>query len=377
MQIALITPLIATKGYTAPEVEKASSRALELCQQLGETPQLFVALGSLQSIYFNRGELEIALELAKQMLRLAETQRDPVLLLWAHYALGFNFAWQGALKAARDHLERSIALYDPQRGGTYGFVQDPGPSAMVQLSHVVHSLGYPQQALGRMREALAQARNLSHPFTLALVLGYAAGLHWDRGEKLAAKELWKEMAALCSDQGFKALFASASLRIGFAQVEEGRAEEGLRKMGDALTSLTDSMVIDKIDGLVFLALALGKIGRLDQGLARIDEALTLAKKTPKFGHLPYLIKGQLLLMKNPSGLRKAKQCFSSAIEIAREQNAKSDELRATIPLARLLAQQGHRDQARSMLKKIYGWFTEGFDIADLEDAKALLDELSA
>jgi class 3 adenylate cyclase/tetratricopeptide (TPR) repeat protein len=377
LQIALTTPLIATAGYTAPEVEIASSRALELCQQLGETPQLFVALGSLQSIYFNRGELEIALELAKQILHLADTQQDAVLLLWAHYALGFSLAWQGALKSARDHLERSVALYDPRRGGLYGFVQDPGPTAMAQLSHVVHSLGYPQRALERMREAVAEARNLSHPYTLALVLGYAASLHLRRGEKLVAQELWQEEVALCSEQGFKALLASASLRLGFAQVEEGRAEDGLRKMHDALTNLTDSLVIDKPYGLAFMALALGKVGQPDQGLARIDDALTLANKTPQFGDLPllYLTKGQLLLMKSPSGLRKVKQCFSSAIEIARAQNAKSNELSAAIPLARLLAQQGRRGQARSMLAKIYNWFTEGFDTADLKDAKALLDEL--
>ena len=165
---------------------------------------------------------------------------------------------------------------------------------------------YPQQALGRMREALVQARNLSHPFTLALVLGYAADLHWRRGEKVAARELWQEEAALCSQQGFKALFGLTVFGIGFIQVEGGRAEDGLRKMHDALATLTDSLVLDKPDGLVFLALALGKVGRLDQGLARIDDALALAKKTSKFGdlHVLYLIKGQLLLMKNPSGLRK-------------------------------------------------------------------------
>ena len=378
LQTALTSPLIAIEGYTAPEVEKASSRALELCQQLGETPQLFVALGSLQSLYFNRGELEIALELAKQLLRLAETQQDPVLLLWAHYALGFDLAWQGALKLARAHLERSIALYDPRRAGMYGFVHDPGPPAMVQLSHVVHSLGYPQQALERMREAVAQARNLSHPFTLASVLGPAAGLYWRRGEELTAQELWQEEAALCSEQGFKALLASSSLRIGFAQVEEGRTAEGFSKMHDALTSLADLLVIDKPFGLVLLALALGKIGQLDQGLARINEALTLVKKIPTFADFPqlYVIKGQLLLMKSPSGFRKARQCFSLAIEIARKQGAKSEELRAATPLARLLTQQGRREQARTMLAEIYNWFTEGFDTPDLKDAKALLDELA-
>jgi class 3 adenylate cyclase/tetratricopeptide (TPR) repeat protein len=134
LQIALITPLIATKGYTAPEVERACSRALEQCQQLGEAPQLFTVLGALNSIYYNRGELEISLELARRMLRLAESRRDPVLLLWGNYALGFTLASQGALKAARGHLDQSIAYYDARKGGTYGFVQDPGPTALGAVS---------------------------------------------------------------------------------------------------------------------------------------------------------------------------------------------------------------------------------------------------
>ncbi len=379
LQIALTTPLIATEGYTAPEVEKASSRALELCQQLGDTPQLFGALGSLSSIYFNRGELEIALELDKRLLHLAETQQHPVLLLWAHYALGFNRASQGELKLSRDHLERSIALYEPRRGGKYRFVQDPGPTAMAMLAHVVYSLGYPQQAAVKMREAVALARNMSHPFTLAWVLGSAAALYWERGERSAAQELWEEEADLSTKQGFRPLLASASLRIGFAQVEEGRVEEGLSKMHDAVTRLMESLVIDKHYALGFLALAEGKAGRVDQGLVRIDEALTLAKKRPTYlvTFLLNLIKGQLLLIKSPSALRKARQHFSIALQIARDQKAKSEELTATIQLVRVLVRQGHRDQARSMLKKIYNWFTEGFDTADLIEAKALLEQLQS
>jgi predicted ATPase len=139
LQIALTTPLIATAGYTTPEVEKASRRALELCQQLGDAPQLFGALGSLQSIYFNRCELEIALEVAKQMLRLAENQQNAMSLLWAHYALGLTLANQGEWNLAREHLARSIALYDQSRAGHYGFVQDPGPTAIALLAHVLHS----------------------------------------------------------------------------------------------------------------------------------------------------------------------------------------------------------------------------------------------
>ncbi len=338
LQIALITPLIATKGYTAPEVERACSRALEQCQQLGEAPQLFTVLGALNSIYYNRGELEISLELARRMLRLAESRRDPVLLLWGNYALGFTLASQGALKAARGHLDQSIAYYDARKGGTYGFVQDPGPTALALLSHVVHSLGYPDQALEKMQQAVAMARNLSHPFTLAWVIGTAGALNWRRGEMLAAQGLWEEWVALCTQQGFTALLGSASLWLGFALVEQGNGNDGIAKMHNALYSMTDALTFgNKLRGLSLLALAQGKVGQADQGLAKIDEALALAKKTKKSVYESglYLVKGQLLLMKDPRARRKAQQCFSTAIGIARDQRAKSDELAAVIHLARL------------------------------------------
>ena len=380
LRIALLTPLIATKGYTAPEVEKACNRALELCQQLGEAPQLFTVLGGLNSIYYNRGELEISLELARRMLRSAESRRNPVLLLWGHYALGFTLQSQGAFKAARGHLEQSIAYYDARKGGTYGYVQDPGPTALALLSHVVHSLGYSDQALEKMQQAVAMARNLSHPFTLAWVLKSAGELNWRRGEMLAAQGLWDETFTLCTQQGFTPLLQSASLLLGFALVEQGRGEEGIAKVHNALYSMTDTLILeDKLRGLRFLALAQGKVGQADQGLAKIDEALALAKRTKESGYESdlHLVKGQLLLMKDPRARRKAQQCFSTAIGIARDQRAKSDELAAVIHLARLLGSNGRREKARAMLSEIYNWFTEGFDTADLKDAKALLDGLSA
>jgi class 3 adenylate cyclase/tetratricopeptide (TPR) repeat protein len=380
LQIALTEPLTATKGYTASEVEEACSRAMELYRRIGESPQLFVVLGRLFSIYYNRGELELAHELAGHMLRLAERQQDPVLLLWGHYVVGFTLASQGALKRARSHLEQSLAFYDARKGGTYGFVQDPGPTALALLSHVVHSLGYPDQALERMQQAVAMARNLSHPFTLAWVLGTAGALNWRRGEMLAAQELWEEWVALCTQQGFTPLLQSASMWLGFALVEQGRGKDGITKMQNALYSMTEASVFgDKLRGLGLLALAQGKVGQADQGLATIDEALALAKKTKKSAHESGLhrVKGQILLMKDPRGLRKAKQSLRTAIGIARDQKDKSDELAAVIQLARLLASEGRREQAAAMLAKIYGWFTEGFDTADLKGAKALLEKLSS
>jgi tetratricopeptide (TPR) repeat protein len=168
------------------------------------------------------------------------------------------------------------------------------------------------------------------------------------------------------------------LFLGFALVEQEKGEDGIAKMHDALYGSIDVLpVAQNVVGLSLLGLALGKMGHPDRGLEKIDEAFTLAKHAQKFDYyILHLIKGQLLLMKNAAGLRKAKQSFSKAMAIAREQAAKSGELRAAIPFAKLLVQQGNRAQARSMLKKIYNWFTEGFDTADLKDAKALLDELN-
>jgi class 3 adenylate cyclase/tetratricopeptide (TPR) repeat protein len=379
LQIALLIPLIATKGYTAPEVEKACNRALEQCQQLGDVPQLFTVLGGLNSIYYNRGDFEISFELAKRMLRLAESRRDPVLRVWGHYALGFTLASQGLWKPARRHLEHSIAFYDARKGGTYGFVQDPGPSALALLSHVVHTLGYPDQALKKMQQAMALARNLSHPFTIAWVLGSAGELNWRRGEKLAAQELWEERVALCSQQGFQPLLASTSLWLAFALVDQGRGSDNIAVMHKALCNAMDTLTAsEKLLGLILLGLAQSKVGQADQGIATIDKALDLVNQNKKSGYAVdlYLVKGQIFLMKDARALRKAEQCFRIAIGIAREQRAKTDELAAVLHLARLLVSKERGVEARTMLAEIYNWFTEGFDTADLKDAKALLDELS-
>jgi class 3 adenylate cyclase/tetratricopeptide (TPR) repeat protein len=381
LQIALTTPLIAIAGYTAPDVEKASNRALELCQQIGDAPQLFAVLGRLNSIYFNRSELGLAHELAKQMLRIAAARHDPALLLWAHYALGFTLSSLGKLKSARNHLERSIALYEPHRAGSYGYVQDPGPTALAMLSQVVYALGYPEQALNQIQRALALARTLSHPFTLAWVLGFAGDLFWKRREKSKAQECWNEGATLSTEQGFKPLLESASFSLGFALAEQQGGADGIAKMQAvyARYSSIDALPIgDKVRWTGLLGFALGKAGEPAQGMARIDEALAIARNITKPKDLCdlYLFKGQLHLMQNPHAIRKPKQCFSMAIQIAREIGAKADELIAAIEIAKLLKRQGRGPQARETVAEMYNWFTEGFDTANLKEAKALLDELS-
>jgi adenylate cyclase len=378
LQMMLTVPLIAIKGYTVPEVETACRRARELCQQSGENPRHFAVLGGLCSIYLARAELRTAHELAEQMLRLAERNQEPSFFVWAHYLFGHILAAEGELTLARVHLEQTVALYDPKKRRNYGSVQDPGVTSLGPLAHVLYTLGYPDQALGRSLEGLALARKLSHPYSLAWALGSSAAIHRRRGEMRVALQLEDERIALCTDLGFSRLAASAVMWRGGDLVECGFAEEGVGQIRLGLGMLADTES-ERLWGLALLLPdAYAKTGRLKEALAMLDESLRAVESAGRHDiELQlYPLKGEVLVMQDPAVEPEAEQCFRRAIEIARRHSAKTVELRAATGLARLLAKQGRRDEARTMLAKIYNWFTEGFDTRDLKDAKALLDELN-
>jgi DNA-binding winged helix-turn-helix (wHTH) protein/tetratricopeptide (TPR) repeat protein len=296
LHLTLITPLIAARGYAAPEVEIACNRAQALCRQVGETRQLFPVLGGLQAVYYNRAEFHTALELAEQMLRLAQRSPEPVFLLWAHYTLGFTLARQGELVAARTHLEQSLALYDPRKPDGYGYVQDPGVTCLVLLAHVLSSLGYPNQAKKRSQAALALARELSHPYSLALVLGLAAELEGRQGERRAAQALAESAIALSREQGFSLRVAVHTFYLGWLLVMRGETETGLVQMRQELLTL-QSMGANRGWRLVRLAEAYGQAKQSEEGLRIVSEALTAVDDTGEHweeGEL-YRLKGELLL----------------------------------------------------------------------------------
>jgi len=194
--IALGIPLIATEGYGALAVERTYARALELCRQMGETPQLFPVLGGLCSFYQQRAELKTARELAEQLLRLAQSEQDPARLLWAHVALGETLRYLGELPLSLKHLQQSLALYNPQQGRSYGFVYNPRVLCLSTLVLVLYTLGYPDQALKRSDQALTLARELSQPYSLVIALSFAALVRRMRGELQAAQELEEATTAL-------------------------------------------------------------------------------------------------------------------------------------------------------------------------------------
>ncbi len=414
LQTALGSALIATKGYGAPEVKQAYSRALELCRQVDKPAQLFPALGGLWQFYLVRADYQMARESAEQLLTLAQSVHDPALLLGAHDALGQTYSHVGEFARARDHLEYSMALYDPQQHRSPAFLlggEDPGVACRGYMAWTLWMLGCPAQALQRMHEALTLAQELSSPFNLAFALCLAAKLHQFRREGQATQERAEAAMALGTEQGFPFWLAYGAILRGWVLAEQGQGEEEITQMHQGLaTWRATGAEANRPYYLALLAEAYGKVGQTEKGLTVLTEALATVDRTGErfYEAELYRLRGELTLAQSrvqslesgvqksqkakgksrkqlsvpnpqhltPSTQAEAEACFLKAIEIARRQQAKSLELRAVMSLARLWQQQGKRKKARQMLAEIYGWFTEGFDTKDLQEAKVLLEELT-
>jgi class 3 adenylate cyclase/predicted ATPase len=404
LYLTLGPALMATKGYAAPAVERVYTQARSLCQQIGETPDLFPALVGLSTFYLIRGDFQTARELGTQLLALAEREQDSALLVEAHYILGTTLFHLGELAPAREHLEQGIALYDPRqhRFLAFRYGQDPGVFCLCYMVRILWFLGYPDQALRQSREALALAREISHPFSLAVALTFAALVSQLRREARAAQERAEEAVALCAEHGFAFYLAMATVLRGWALTAQGQGTRGVSHMRQGLTAWqATGAELFRPHLLALLAEAHGEIGQPNEGLNVLDEAMDAAHKSGKrfYEAELYRLKGELTLQKlsgascqvsisNPQSLTPSTQhptpsthaeadaeaCFLQAIDIARQQSAKSWELRAAVSLSRLWQRQG-KAAARHLLAETYGRFTEGFETADLQEAKALLEEL--
>jgi predicted ATPase/class 3 adenylate cyclase len=387
LQITLGAPLMATKGWAAPEVGKAYARARELCQQVGETSQLFPVLWGLWVFSLVRAELQTARELAEQLLTLAQSAQDPALLLEAHHALWVTLLYRGELLPARAHMEQGIALYDPQQHHALAFLyggHDPAMCCRSSAAVALWLLGYPDQALESMYDGLTLAQELSHPFSLAWAFHLAAELHQLRREGQLSQERAEALIVLSSEQAFTQLVAWGTTLEGWALAERREGGEGIAQMRRGLAAWRATGA--EWEGPYFLALlaeAYGKVGQADEGLSVLAEALAAAHKTGEryYEAELYRLKGMLTLQSKVQSLKsqveaEAEEYFLKAIDITRQQSAKSLELRAAMSLSRLWQQQGKREEARQLLAEIYGWFTEGFDTKDLQEAKVLLDELT-
>jgi class 3 adenylate cyclase/predicted ATPase len=376
--IALGTPLMATKGYGAAEVEQCYTRAWELSRQIGESPQLFTVLWGLHRFYLLRAEYQRARELGGQLLSLAQRVQDPALLLEAHRVLWETLLWFGEFPLTRAHLEQGMALYDAQQHHSHALLygRDPGVDCYSYTAWVLGFLGYPDQALKRNTEALTLARELSHPFSLVFALIFAALLYNLRREGWSTQEQAEAALTLATEQGFPHQLALGTILRGWALAEQG--EEGIAQIRQGIAAWrATGAELARPYFLALLAEACEKGRQAEEGLSVLTEALALVHKTGECFYEAelYRLQGELLLVQSICQTTEAETCFREALDIARRQQAKSLELRAAVSLSRLWQRQGKRDEARMLLAPIYGWFTEGFDTADLQEAKALLEEL--
>jgi TOMM system kinase/cyclase fusion protein len=381
MLIALGASLIATKGYGAPEVEQTYLCAQHLCQHLEDPQRRFAVLRGLCGYYIVRAEYQTACKLGEQLLTLAQQVHNTSLLLAAHRVLGAALSFLGMTALAHTHFVQGLALYNPQQHRTFAFLygEDTGVVSLGHAAWALWRLGYPEQGLAQSDKAILLAQQIAHAFSLGQALNAAAIIHQFRRDPRATQASAEAAIRLATDQGFPYWMAYGLILRGWALAEQGQAKEGIAQLSQGLSAFqATGAEVFRTYFLALLAEAHNIIGQPEAGLAVLTEALTFAETTAERWYEAelYRLKGALLLQQHSDNQAEADTCFHHALDIARSQQAKSLELRAATSLARLWQQQGKRQEAHDLLVPVYNWFTEGFDTANLQDAKALLDELA-
>jgi class 3 adenylate cyclase/tetratricopeptide (TPR) repeat protein len=398
LQISLGATLMTPKGYTAIETKNAYTRAWELSKQIGESSQIGPILWALSLFYRVRGEHSLALHPHEQLLSIARRQQDPVLLLAGHTLLGSHFQWTGDLIAARTHLEEGMRFHDLQQQKlvwqSYGV--DIGILCVTDLALVLWCCGYPDQALSKIYEALRLGQELAHPHSLVLARCWASWLYQLCRRDKQILQGTTDAITIATEQGLSFYSGILAVVHGWALAKQGNTEEGLAEIDQGLALYRAK--VGEHDMPYFLALLAetqNDMGRNQEAEQSLTNALAIVEKNGErfYEAELYRLKGELTLRQQskvesqkskvfnpqsstPNPQAEAEECFLKAIDIARKQQAKSWELRAATSLARLWREQGKRDEARTVLSEVYNWFTEGFDTKDLQEAKALLEELS-
>ena len=377
LQLARGPSLFTAKGYISADATNAYTRACELAEQRGETHQLFTAVQGLWQSAAGSGRLIAARGLSDRLLQLTAGTADDGLRLQAHHSAWTTYVRAGEPAAARDHCEAGRRLYDPERHRLHRLLyggHDPGVCAGVIGAQAEWALGYPEKGLAIGKEGLALANRIAHPFSLQLALINNAMLHLDRGEPELALQQINGAEALAAEQ-----------RLAFTQEPRFLRGAGLSAQGafdEAVACLREGLAgrlgatRSRPYGLAGLAEALAGQGEYTAALAAARDGLESEESTGqrRWGAELHRLEGIALFGLNR--LEEAEIAFHEALRVARNQQAKSYELRAATSLARLWGEQGRRAEARELLAPVYGWFTEGFNTVDLKEAKGLLDELT-
>ncbi len=376
---------MTARSHGAPEVEATYTRALELCEKVGNESLFFSAQYGLWSFYLVRAQLKKAHAIAERLLVLAKDTQEPEQIAEAHRLLATTVLRLGDMKQARTHMEQALALHDPNRASCSNllrYARNPSVHMRSTLSRILWYLGFPDQARALCVEALMRARQASDPFALALALIVAAELHVRRRDTQLAQEYADAAISLSNDQGFPLYLGWGEVLRGWALVAQGSHAAGIAQMRHGLKAHEAiGAILERPTLLGLLADAYGKTGQPEEGLRVLSEALALAHETGERFDEPILLrlKGELIVpslgdeAKPSARAKEAEECLQKAMAIAHSRGVRSLELGAGISLARLWKSWGKSDAAYSMLADIHGTFDEGFDTADWQEAKAFLD----
>ncbi len=385
LQTILVSGLMATKGHASQQLEQAFLRARDLCEQAGDVKQLLSVLLGLFRFSNTRGELQTAYEYAEACLALAGKEQNAEFLFDASYAAGTNAFYRGALMEAQSQIEQGLLPYDPEQHQTYvlkyGF--NPYVSCLLYRAAALGLQGYQDQATRQIVQALETARELDHPYTLVIAHILAAVAFQLLRQEQAVVRQAEAGVKLATKQGFPFWVASGTVLHGWSQVAAGKNQHGIQQIKSGLASMQELGACNhRTHYLTLLAEAVRRTGDRPQALQLIEEALIEGDRSGErfYAAEAWRIKGEVLLMndgqREKGASASAEACFSTARELARQQQARSLELRAATSLARLWQRQKKKVAARRMLAQTYRCFAEGFGTKDLREAKALLDKLS-
>jgi predicted ATPase len=381
LQLTLGEWLRSTMGLGFPDVGDVYTRAYTLCQQVEETPQLPLVLWGLSQFHMTQGRLALAGEWAQQLIDMVQRQPDTGYLVEGHFVMGTVASYRGELLAACTHLEHSWRLSDtvpsPPTTLRGGFVR--GVTPRTSLARVLWALGYVDQARQRCQEAMVLARQGEHLPSLAYAECFA-GLVYQCCRDVAATQAHADaLLALAAAHSWPLRAEQGRILRGWALAMHGEASAGVALLRQGLDSPNVGPELLRPHWLALLAEAYGEAGQPEAGLTVLDEAFTRVAITEAHWWEAELsrLTGVLLLQLPSPEVSRAEASFLQALDVARRQEAKSLELRAAMSLARLWQHQGKRAEAHELLAAVYSWSTEGFDTADLQDAKALLEELSS
>jgi class 3 adenylate cyclase/tetratricopeptide (TPR) repeat protein len=380
LQVPLGVIVTATRGYSSSETKEAYARARVLIERTGGSASLEI-LNGLRGAAVTRGELRASLRMADEILRIASAIGSPEDLAAAHTEQGNTRYYLGDLTGAREHFRLSLENYRPQDFPNVGNRLDRVMPSYMWAGATEWFLGYPDRAVRYTEDGLALAQRSNNPFNMAIAFGFATHVYSFRGEFKRVVEVADQAIKVSSELGFPIWNLIAKIRRAWARAKSGVVSDGIDRIREALTEL-DSLkfYLARALYLSLLSETQAASGEIGEALVSVEQALQANPEEVIYHPAVLTLRGELRLSHDQMGkprFKTSEQDFRDAIWIARSISAKSLELRATMSLARLLALQSRRDEARVMLAQIYGWFTEGFDTADLKDANALLDTLSA